>query len=262
MPHYELWPWPTPNLAHKEPLTSYFPTLCHVVNLSTGCLPSVLRKAIVTPNLKKPTLDRQQLKNYRPISNLPFLGLIEWVVSSQAATYMDSNNLEEPLQYAYRHVHSTETALLAVQDSFLRAIDDRKAVFLVMINMSAAFDTVDHGVLLQRLSDDFGLCGSVHHWFQSYLSNYRTSQVCVSGSVSTETQFKVWCPSGVCHGSPGFYLLLSHYRPDYPQTLHPISHICGWFPVIPDLWPKPPFFYKIEGAIQFFFQVFWIQVIF
>ena len=114
------------------------PTLCQVVNLSlsTGCFPSVLSKAIVTPILKKPTLDCQQLKNYRPVSNLPFLGkLIERAVSSQVATYVGSNSLGEPLQSAYRCVHSTETALLAVQDSFLRAIDDRKAVFLVMIDI-------------------------------------------------------------------------------------------------------------------------------
>ena len=179
------------------------PTLCQVVNLSlsTGCFPSVLSKAIVTPILKKPTLDCQQLKNYRPVSNLPFLGkLIERVVSSQVATYVGSNSLGEPLQSAYRRVHSTETAL--------RAIDDRKAVFLVMIDMSAAFDTVDHGILLQRLSDDFGLCGPVHRWFQSYLRN-RTSQVCVSGSFSTETQLKYGVPQGSVIG-PQVFTYYSH----------------------------------------------------
>ena len=130
------------------------------------------------------------------------------MVSSQVATYVDSNSLGEPLQSAYRRVHSTETALLAVQDSFLRAIDDRKAVILVMIDISAAFDTVDHGILLQRLSDDFGLCGPVHRWFQSYLSN-RTSQVCVSGSFSTETQLKYGVPQGSVIG-PQVFTYYSH----------------------------------------------------
>ena len=203
--------YPLPTWLIKNHLPTIVPTLCQVVNLSlsTGCFPSVLSKAIVTPILKKPSLDRQQLKNYRPVSNLPFLGkLIERVVSSQVATYVDSNSLGEPLQSAYRRVHSTETALLAVQDSFLRAIDDRKAVFLVMIDMSAAFDTVDHGILLQRLSDDFGLCGPVHRWFQSYLSN-RTSQVCVSGSFSTETQLKYGVPQGSVIG-PQVFTYYSH----------------------------------------------------
>ena len=72
-----------------------------------------------------------------------------------------------------------------------------------MIDMSAAFDTVDHGIPLQRLSDDFGLCGPVHRWFQSYLSN-RTSQVCVSGSVSTETQLKYGVPQGAVIGPQVF----------------------------------------------------------
>ena len=220
---------PLPNWLIKNHLPTIVPTLCQVVNLSlsTGCFPSVLSKAIVTPILKNPTLDHQQLKNYRSVSNLPFLGkLIEWVVSSQVATYVDSNSLGEPLQSAYHHVHSSETALLAVRDSFLRAIDDRKAVFLVMIDMSAAFDTVDHGILLQRLSDDFGLCGPVHRWFQSYLSK-RTSQVCVSGSFSTETQLKYGVPQGSVIG-PQVFTYYSHtIGKIYPQTLHLISHICG-----------------------------------
>ena len=128
-------------------------------------------------------------------------------MSFQVATYVDSNNLGEPLQSAYRRAHSTETALLAVQDSFLNAIYDRKAVFLVMIDMSAAFDTVDHGILLQRgsryTSDDFGLCGPVRRWFQSYLSN-RTSQIGVSGSASTKTLLKYGVPQGSVIGPQVF----------------------------------------------------------
>ena len=137
------------------------------------------------------------------------------MVSSQVATYVDSNSLGEPLQSAYRCVHGTETALLSVQDCFLRAIDDRKAVFLVMINMSAVFDTVDHGILLQCLSDDFGLCGPVHRWFQSYLSN-RTSQVCVSGSFSTETQLKYGVPQGSVIGPQVF----TYYSHTIGQIIH------------------------------------------
>jgi retron-type reverse transcriptase len=185
--------------------------MCRIVNhsLATGQFPSDLRKAIITPILKKPSLDRQLLKSYRPVSNLPFLGkLIERVASSQVATFVDSNSLGEPLQSAYRRAHSTETALLAVQDFFLRAIDDKKAVLLVMIDMSAAFDTVDHNILLQRLTDDFGIRGSVHLWFQTYLRN-RTSQVNVSGSASAETQLKYGVPQGSVIG-PQVFVYYSH----------------------------------------------------
>ena len=121
---------------------------------------------------------------------------------------MDSNNLGEPLQSAYRCAHNTETALLAVQDTFLRAIDKQEAVFLVMIDMSAAFDTVDHAILLQRLIDDFGICDTAHLWFKSYLNN-RSSQVCVKGSVSTETQIKHGVPQGSVIG-PQIFTYYSH----------------------------------------------------
>jgi hypothetical protein len=195
----------------KDHLPTIIPVLCRIVNdsLTTGTFPSDLRKAIITPILKKPSLDHQLLKSYRPVSNLSFLGkLIERVVASQVTTFVDSNSLGEPLQSAYRHMHSTETALLAVQDFFLRAIDNQKAVFLIMIDMSAAFDTVDHSILLQRLKHDFGLSGPVHHWFQSYLS-HRTSQVCVSGSLSSETQLAYGVPQGSVIG-PQVFTYYSH----------------------------------------------------
>ena len=202
---------PLPTWLIKEHLPTIIPIMCRIVNesLANGRFPSDLRKAIITPILKKPSLDRQLLKSYRPVSNLPFLGkLIERVASSQVATFVDSNSLGEPLQSAYRCAHSTETALLAVQDFFLRAIDDKKAVFLVMIDMSAAFDTVDHDILLQRLTDDFGIRGSVLLWFQSYLSN-RTSHVNAAGSASSETPLKYGVPQGSVIG-PQVFTYYSH----------------------------------------------------
>ena len=142
------------------------------------------------------------------------------MVSCQVAIYVDFKNLAELLHSAYPYfilpthalisisTHSTGIAILSVQDSFLRAIDDQEAVFLVMIDMSAAFDTVNNGILLQRFSNDFGLCGPVHRWFQSYLSN-RRSQVCVSGSLSTETQLKYGVPQGSVIG-PQVFTYYSH----------------------------------------------------
>jgi hypothetical protein len=207
---------PLPTWLMKDHISTIMPILCHIVNssISTGVFPSSLRNAIVTPIIKKPSLDPQQLKNFRPVSNLPFLGkLIERVVSSQVASYVNSNNLGEPLQSAYRHTHSTETALLAVQDTLLKAIDNHKAVFLVMIDMSAAFDTVDHHILLQRLSQDFGLAGNVLKWFQSYLTN-RSSQVVVSGTASSRLPIKYGVPQGSVIGPQVF----TYYT-------HPIGHI-------------------------------------
>ena len=140
---------------------------------------------------------------------MPFLGkLIERTVSTQVAAFINSNNLGESLQSAYRSAHSTETALLTVQDTFLRAIDRQEAVFLVLLDMSAAFDTFDHPILLQRLTDDFGIRGAVHQWFGSYLSG-RSSQVSVEGSVSSETPLKYGIPQGSVIG-PQFFTYYTH----------------------------------------------------
>ncbi|XP_072039117.1 uncharacterized protein [Amphiura filiformis] len=162
-------------------------------SLLSGCFPAELRRATITPVLKKVSLDKQQLSNYRPVSNLAFVGkLIEKVVSVQLTEYVECNKLAEPLQSAYRAAHSTETALLAVHNTILRAIDDNRAVFVVLLDLTAAFDTVDHRILLQRLSQEFGIIGDAHRVFQSYLEN-RSSQVFVKGCYSD----KVHLPYGV-----------------------------------------------------------------
>ena len=137
---------------HLPVLTSI---LTKIVNssLSSGSFPSWLRRAIITPILKKASLDKNTLGNYRPVSNLPFVGkLIEKVVSAQVFDYISSNGLSDPYQ-SYRDC----TCLCA--DDILRAIDNQQAVFQLMLDLSAAFDTVDHGILLERLAGDFGFTG-------------------------------------------------------------------------------------------------------
>ena len=112
-------------------------------SLFSGTFPSGLRRAIITPILKKASLDKNSLGNYRPVSNLPFVGkLIEKVVSAQVSDYISSNGLSDPYQSAYTKARSTETALACVQNDILRAIDNQQAVFLLMLDLSAAFETV------------------------------------------------------------------------------------------------------------------------
>ena len=69
-------------------------------------------------------------------------------------------NLGEPLQSAYRMAHSTETALLKVKNDIMTAIANRKGVFLVLLDLSAAFDTVDHNILLDRMEREIGITGT------------------------------------------------------------------------------------------------------
>ena len=112
---------------------------------------------MITPLLKKPTLD-PILKNFRPISNLHFLSkLIERAVSSQLAEHLSCNNMNEQLQSAYRKHHSTETALVKVTNDLLMEMDRNKVCLLVQLDLSAAFDTVDINILLERLQNYYGI---------------------------------------------------------------------------------------------------------
>ena len=148
---------------------TFLPKLTEVVNASlrSGVFPEILKDAVVTPLLKKPSLDKDVLKNYRPVSNIRYLcKVIETVVCSQITQYLDDHKLLEPLQSAlYRVGHSTETALLRVHNDILRTMDNSRAVLLVMLDLSAAFDTLDHDIMLQRFHDRFGITGTALQWF-------------------------------------------------------------------------------------------------
>ena len=132
--------------------------------------------------LKKISLDQEIFNNFRPISNLVYISkLIEKVIASRLHSHMTNNNLYEELQSSYRKFHSTETALTCVHDDILRAIDDNKSVLLIMLDLGAAFDTVDHDVLLERLKSGLGICGTALNWFKSYLSG-RSQSVLINGT--------------------------------------------------------------------------------
>lgn len=125
-----------------------------IVNLSleTALFPSSLKAAVLSPLLKKANLDHEVLANYRPISNLKVIQkIIEKVVPVRLQNYLEVNQLCEPQQSAYKPFHSCETALVRVNNDILVAIDKRKCVMLLLLDLSAAFDTVDHDILLTRL---------------------------------------------------------------------------------------------------------------
>ena len=158
----------------KCPFPSILLVIYKIVNLSleTGRMPEILKQAILKPLLKKPSLDSNDLKNYRPISNLRFISkTIEKCVAKQLIQYLDTNDLGETYQSAYERNHSTETAFIRVHNDIAMAINQHRSVILVLLNLSAAFDTVDHGNLLSRLSNRFGIAGTVLEWFRSYLSD-------------------------------------------------------------------------------------------
>ena len=111
-------------------------------------MPLILKHALVKPQLKKPSLERN-VKNYRPVSNLTFLSkLIESVVISQLTKHLDDNDLHDTKQSAYKPNYSTETLLLKVHNDIMKGLSNGRVMMLVLLDLSAAFDTIDHDILL------------------------------------------------------------------------------------------------------------------
>ncbi|XP_072023174.1 uncharacterized protein [Amphiura filiformis] len=161
-----------------------------VVNKSfcSGEFPSKLREAVVCPVLKKSTLDKNVLNNYRPVSNIRYYSkIIEKIASVQLQNHLHSHGLQEEFQSAYRAQHSTETALLRVKTDIMTDMDRGNAVFVVLLDLSAAFDTVDHQILLDRLSTTFNITGMALRWIKSYLQG-RSFRVSIGGDLSVSEE--------------------------------------------------------------------------
>ena len=116
---------------------------------------------ILSPTLEKSDADFEQVQNLRPISNLKVVSkLVEKVVATQLTDHVMKHHLDETFQSAYKNSHSTETALVRVQNDILCAIDNNESAILLLLDSSAALDTVDHSLLLSRLLDRFGVNGT------------------------------------------------------------------------------------------------------
>ena len=167
-----LDPWPT--FLVKECLDILLPSITKLVNcsLTEGAVPAGFKKAIVSPLIKKSSLPPDELKNYRPVSGLSFISkLVEHVVVSQLNDHVTSSGLENVSQSAYKQGHSTETALLSIKNEVHLALARGEATAVVLLDQSAAFDTIDHSTLIECLSYWFGVGGVVLDWFRSYLSD-------------------------------------------------------------------------------------------
>ena len=164
---------PAPTFLIKECLDVLLPHLIRLCNVSiqSGCLPLSQKTAMVMPRLKKSGLALAEIKNYRPISNLPFMSkVIEKLILTQLTRYLTANGLFPKFQSGFRRYHSTETAVLRVLSNIYSAIDQDQVSLLALLDVSAAFDTVDHGILLERLSTSYGLSGMAYTWLESYIT--------------------------------------------------------------------------------------------
>ena len=211
----ELDPLPTSCL--KECLDILLPRITSIVNcsLEEAKVPIIYKQAVVRPLLKKPSLDKEVLKNYRPVSNLPFISkVLEKVVATRLDRHLESNILHDSRQSAYRSGHSTETALLRVHHDIAAALDNNCHAVLVMLDLSAAFDVIDHPILLHRLELTLGISGAALGWIKSYLSN-RSMRVAIGDVTSDRKSTEIGVPQGSVLG-PKLYCMFTK----------PIGEIC------------------------------------
>uniref|UniRef100_A0A3Q2VZM5 Reverse transcriptase domain-containing protein n=1 Tax=Haplochromis burtoni TaxID=8153 RepID=A0A3Q2VZM5_HAPBU len=187
-----------PSRIIKDALNTIGSCILFLMNfsLSPGYVPTVFKHAVVQPVIKKSTLDRDILANYRPISKLPFMSkVLEKIVLRQLQTYLERNGISDKFQSGFRPRHSTETALLRVFNDLLLIADSGRSAVLVLLDLTSAFDTVDHDILLARLEHVVGLKGNVLSWFKSYFSE-RSFSVTMGKYSSSSARLRCGVPQG------------------------------------------------------------------
>jgi retron-type reverse transcriptase len=202
---------PLPSQLLFESINVLLPHITRFLNdsIASGKFPDSMKQAIVKPLIKKSSLDRNDLKNYRPVSNLSVLSkVLEKIVLQQLNEHLSFNKLMQSHQSAYRSGHSTETALLKIMNDILISLDKRNVSLLTLLDLSAAFDTIDHAILLKRLEMSFGIRGIALSWFESYLSN-RSQNVVVNGLKSESSKLQFGVPQGSVLGPVLFLLYMS-----------------------------------------------------
>ena len=159
-----------PAFLMKQCSKLFIKPLCHVLSLSIrqGVFPIELKLAKVLPIYKSD--DKRQLKNYRPISVLPFISKIfEKIVADSVIDFLEDNDILYSKQFGFRKRHSTTHAIIALTEKVSMALDSGKIVGGVFLDLKKAFDCVSHDILLNKLYA-YGIRGSLMQWFQSYLS--------------------------------------------------------------------------------------------
>ena len=137
--------------------------------------PSRFQKSSHYPILKKPQFNSLSPSNYRPISNLSIHSkILERVISSQLITYLTTNKIPNIFQSAYIPHKYTESALTLITSDLLSGLNNNRGTILFLLDMSSAFDTLDHNVRIYRLSA-IGITGIALNWFTSYITNRSSS---------------------------------------------------------------------------------------
>src|SRR6218665_3681812 len=185
---------PLPPFLIKDYLDELLPFLLLLCNtaLGDGALPASQKQALVFPSLKRNGLDADDMANYRPISNLSFLSKIaEKYASMQLIMYLEESSLLPAQQTGFRKYHSMESLLTRILADMFLAVDKGHVTLLALFDVSAAFDTVDHGILLERLKTSFGVVGRPLSWLRAFLRYHDNSSTDISSTTLRLQTFRL-----------------------------------------------------------------------
>ena len=217
----------------KQIISSIITPITNLINnsLENGVFANKWKTAIIKPLIQKAGLDLI-CKNYRPVSNLSFLSkILEKFALLQFNNHCIVNKLLPDYQSAYREHFSCETALVKLMDDILWNMEAQQITAVLVIDLSAAFDTVDYDVLLDVLNNRFGLDGKTQDWIDSYLRP-RKFKVNIGQSYSEEIDVKFSVPQGSIFGPILHSTYATPWRKQSIMSIDPVISMIKWVQVV------------------------------